>query len=517
MACAAARTQLHLRLPWPRLDVQELRRYQGCPDVLRSLSLVQLTNALLTARSSLLGNASNSTVRARRLGAKRRLQEGLVQLRNLLEAPLARRLAPAAPSDAAAFFRAAGLAEAARRLAPPLFRRKLPRRAEGWWQTLKQHLGDDTPLALDDRESAPCTALRAAQLLAAAEALRAESTLSLDWSCADGRRVRELLTAAQRHLLCLLSGDVSWPLLLWEEVLVFHLLDRLDCRVWAPVEVGGPPFWMRLLPSRNVEANYVRGAGGFHCDQAFRSFVEAEKSPLLVEVGASLGGCTLHVLTRHPGARAVAIEPYRPAAMALKRTAENGLADRLQVVEAFVSDQPGACRMSSQQAGQDWVVHQNWQLTPGPAESGCQVVTLDEIFSGLGPLGEQDVLLRLHVDGRELQVLRSLTAVSRVARAAVALWPARDDSPAGQEAYAPEKVAQWLWGHGFRLRLVYSHEGLLAELKDEEAVWALQSRRVPTVDTMTLLAERPQRDRTEMKRGNREDRRKKAVLLEPGA
>ena len=43
-------------------------------------------------------------------------------------------------------------------------------------------------------------------------------------------------------------------------------------------------------------------------------------------------------------------------------------------------------------------------------------------------------------------MLRSLTAVSRVARAAVALWPARDDSPAGQEAYAPEKVAQWLWG-----------------------------------------------------------------------
>ncbi|CAJ1340580.1 unnamed protein product [Effrenium voratum] len=194
--------------------------------------------------------------------------------------------------------------------------------------------------------------------------------------------------------------------------------------------------------------------------------------------------------------------------MALKRTAENGLADRLQVVEAFVSDQPGACRMSSQQAGQDWVVHQNWQLTPGPAESGCQVVTLDEIFSGLGPLGEQDVLLRLHVDGRELQVLRSLTAVSRVARAAVALWPARDDSPAGQEAYAPEKVAQWLWGHGFRLRLVYSHEGLLAELKDEEAVWALQSRRVPTVDTMTLLAERGPR------MGCQEDRRKKAVLLE---
>ena len=129
--------------------------------------------------------------------------------------------------------------------------------------------------------------------------------------------------------------------------LVFALLDRLDCRVWAPVTtpLRSGTFWMRLPPSSFTEANRVRGLRGFHFDRAFRDLLEeilAAGSPSsfrFVEVGASVGSCTFHVLTRVPSASAVAVEAYQLAAKVMRTGTWNGLGAWLSV------------RLSSQTSG----------------------------------------------------------------------------------------------------------------------------------------------------------------------
>ena len=61
------------------------------------------------------------------------------------------------------------------------------------------------------------------------------------------------------------------------------------------------------------------------------------------QVGALLGGCAFYALSAIPGSTALAVEPYRPGAEAMRRTAEqNGLRERLTVVEAYVSNKKEA-------------------------------------------------------------------------------------------------------------------------------------------------------------------------------
>ncbi|CAE7412221.1 Ttc8 [Symbiodinium natans] len=213
--------------------------------------------------------------------------------------------------------------------------------------------------------------------------------------------MRRLLASAQATFACIHQGHTSNanPRLLHHFMftgshLVFSLLDRLDCRIWSAVSTQQPsPFWMRLLPSSFSEANTVRGRRQFHRDGAFQDLLQdllkagnsTDSSFRFVEVGASLGGCTFHVLTSVRASVAVAVEPYQPTVEAMKQTASwNGLGNRLTVHQTFVSEGQGACRISSLQNNHEtraphWDFGQ--EEFPAGTATECAVATLEHILT----------------------------------------------------------------------------------------------------------------------------------------
>ena len=222
---------------------------------------------------------------------------------------------------------------------------------------------------------------------------------------------------------------------------IFDVLDRLDRQVVVPLPFEGrsEDFWYHVLPTTNVEANFVRGFMRIHCDQAFMNLLRDRRgrsppgSPfLVVEVGAHLGGCTFFALTHlDQEISAVAIEPYGPAAAAMRRTAAlNGLAGRLEVSESYICEESGSVlelRRKLSAAGR-WLSQPVWaapdEAAAHPADllaNLTDVVVADErhVRARCVRLGEllraQGVaavdVLRVHVSGRELSVLRSASAL----------------------------------------------------------------------------------------------------------
>jgi len=326
------------------------------------------------------------------------------------------------------------------------------------------------------------------------------------WDGATGEGIRSQLNAAQACFRRLFQAVKPRSLIAHVAagcVPVFELLDRLDRQVVLPLTLEAPAwrdriFWMHILPTRNIESNIVRSMLVFHCDVAFQEFVEAQHARrraaavpfLMVEVGAHLGGCTLHALTHlGPDVRALAIEPYGPAAAGLRRTAAaNGLSDRLQVVESFVSDLAGATYVHRKDYSSNipyahqpaWVMEEQGDEPGGGANSGASkknCMGLEDILRVHG-ISAVDII-RVHVNGLELSVLRSarpLFDAGMVTAVAVAIFGPRMDAGVQQDAPA---IGQLLRHHSFDLY----YEGKTND--DAEALLADPSR---PAGTSTLLA-----------------------------
>eukprot|EP00928_Gymnodinium_smaydae_P027003 TRINITY_DN21029_c0_g1_i1.p1 TRINITY_DN21029_c0_g1~~TRINITY_DN21029_c0_g1_i1.p1 ORF type:complete len:475 (+),score=113.54 TRINITY_DN21029_c0_g1_i1:298-1722(+) len=355
------------------------------------------------------------------------------------------------------------------------------------------------------RSGRRCSATQAALLLAAAdvERLRLAETHGPEWWMPAGaearRRLEQGQACMQEALLDLLpsagaavggpgalvlglAASSSWAV-------AIEILDRLDSKAVVPLELAraGRIFWIHLLPTRNIEANHVRGLRTLHCDVEFKDFFSRRKRPSretgllgFVEVGASLGGCTFHALTEDPDALALAVEPYRPAAVAMRRTAAaNGLADRLAVLEAFVCDE--RCGgLHAYQARRTvlapWLQQPDWadDKTCDPRSDGgfcVPAVRLDKLLQERG-FWTVDVL-RIHVLGRELAVLRSavgLLEARRIRAVVVAIFGKDDDRCSTQEAV---EIARLLRRFGFEVRYAGASgdfaEALLAEVCEEQA------------------------------------------------
>ena len=126
---------------------------------------------------------------------------------------------------------------------------------------------------------------------------------------------------------------------------------------------------------------------------------------VVIDVGAHIGTAAIPFANR--GAHVVAIEPLPETFRVLQRNVERNAAD-VECVHALVSDAPVTMRATT---------------TPGntqrtffePGESDLRTIVLDE--SHQGPVS----LLKIDVEGMELQVLRSARALIETYRPAVVL------------------------------------------------------------------------------------------------
>ncbi|CAE7167893.1 SmB [Symbiodinium pilosum] len=84
------------------------------------------------------------------------------------------------------------------------------------------------------------------------------------------------------------------------QIPLFELLDRLDSQVVEEIHLPDSvthsvsPFYVHLLPTRNVESNHVRTFFELHCDKVFKDVVAEHRGLLrpltVVEIGSHLGG-----------------------------------------------------------------------------------------------------------------------------------------------------------------------------------------------------------------------------------
>jgi FkbM family methyltransferase len=174
-----------------------------------------------------------------------------------------------------------------------------------------------------------------------------------------------------------------------------------------------PPF---LVPDAVVpELEHHLTNQGEAIEETAAFLEEAARGPgLLYDVGAHTGYFTWLYCASHPGNRAVAIEPSRPAlALAGQILESNGLGERVVIRAAGVGERAGTTRA--------WVdAHQFVQFGERENEPGydLDLVTLDDEVarSGLVP-----TLVKIDVEGHEAQVLRGARRVLREHRPVVFL------------------------------------------------------------------------------------------------
>ncbi|OLP92532.1 Small nuclear ribonucleoprotein-associated protein B [Symbiodinium microadriaticum] len=186
------------------------------------------------------------------------------------------------------------------------------------------------------------------------------------------------------------------------EVPLLELLDRLDSQVleeiYLPDSVthSASPFYVHVLPTRNVESNHVRTFFNLHCDQTFKDLVSEHRSLLRPLKDRQPFGRT----------RGLAVDAYPPA-------------DRLEVVESFVclrDGKDGHFVVSLRQTGK----HLAWEAWAGYArrvQPAWEEVT-DEALLEEQHIEQVDIL-RIHVLGREFDALRSAEKFLRAGKAEV--------------------------------------------------------------------------------------------------
>ena len=526
--CDEDRAILNLRLDWFwQSDVEGIdvrRNLMKCPDVRDSMVLAEvswLMKRLNQLRTYFRFNTSNHTHMTndwrshymrtmRHVSAAEKILENLLLKSSLLyffhpaqlgtglffyAASLMRRLLTILPLMLSKDFRALSLSQ---------------RPSDSFWHVLEAGLLRDVALdvALPDTPE-PCTLLAALQDLLVADGLRIEAGSDY-WSGALGREIRRSLDSAQQQLVCMhkhRGGRLLQHFMFPKAFVFFLFLDRLDCRKVAAIKANRlgesflrsnkNTFWMHVLPARHIESNHVRGKGDFHCGWNRLIVEQLEQSTgdsfRFVEVGASLGGCSWRVLTSDDRAFALAVEPYKPAADAMRRTAfENGLADRFTISESFVSTNSTCPRVVRVGFAHEFVDQDELKQVDAThvVEHDCQTATLADILNRWSNATVD--LLQIHVDGFEMDVLRSAAEnLHKIKTLAISMWTYRDFP----QAYDPAAIIQLLLDSGCTATLHYlrvqPRKSVLPEMKElhnQEAVSALTKSEVLSLDTMTLMA-----------------------------
>lgn len=361
-----------------------------------------------------------------------------------------------------------------------------------------------------------CSVAASALLFAFADAERLKlRTNHFQWY---GTRVQHLIRIAAECLFCAVHHQGPPGLIAHVAkgcVPLFDAMDRLDRQVVVPLVLEeaadweGRTFLAHVLPTPNIEASHSRGLLKLHCDAKFQHFAQERRSAsaagspfFMMEVGAHLGGCIFHAMTHlDPGVHGLAVEPYAPAAAAMRRTvAANRLAGRMAVEERLICEEEGKVYMHQRQLTDNapWIHQPEWIAGSGGAAVGGgealpdggggdapapddrrQCVRLDALLRKRS-ITRVD-LLRVHVLGSELPVLRTLAPLLRagmLGSVAVAIFS--DGMPAADRQDAVG-IARLLRVHGFSL----TYEGM-TDAAAVEAALVVGGRRPE--GTSTLLA-----------------------------
>lgn len=174
----------------------------------------------------------------------------------------------------------------------------------------------------------------------------------------------------------------------------------------------------------------------------------ASKSSLIVDAGANIGWYAIRLAAgMAPGGQVIAFEPVERTAAALDANIElNGLADRISVVRAGLSDRAGEAEIYlPAETGHVGASLENLHPDEESRREVIALTTLDEALSDpdLGPLD----LIKCDVEGAELMVLRGGTGVIGRDRPVLFLEILRKWSAAF--GYRPNDIIEWTASLGY--------------------------------------------------------------------
>jgi len=225
------------------------------------------------------------------------------------------------------------------------------------------------------------------------------------------------------------------------------------------IDADGMKVW--IDPASNFGKRILRdGTYEKEMTAALRSLLS--KNAVFVDIGANEGWFSLEAARlAGPKGKVLACEPQeRLWPVILKNVALNGLSN-VQLIPCAVADRHG-----------DGVINLYPSTNTGSSHIGgttrrwekTQATKLLPLYSILDGIGQTVDLIKIDVEGYEMEVLRSAGAHlgSSIRKLVVEVHP----GPLKNLGSSAEEVGQYLWDHGYRMRVVES-----------VAVWELEQLR----------------------------------------
>jgi FkbM family methyltransferase len=184
---------------------------------------------------------------------------------------------------------------------------------------------------------------------------------------------------------------------------------------------------------------------GIGYEYATRSFLDAHLLPgdLFIDVGAHWGIMSLQAATRWPGqVQALAFEPLPHNLPHLRRWIDdNKVGDAVEVIAAAASDRGGQGRLKPEST----MGHSLIKDEHGP----ISVVTIDSVLARRPQLDGRRVLVKIDVEGSEIDVVLGMQSLLRSGRVAALIWERgiEYDRPSGRKRQS--RLRRLLAKHGF--------------------------------------------------------------------
>lgn len=212
---------------------------------------------------------------------------------------------------------------------------------------------------------------------------------------------------------------------------------------------GGPRFRMWVPRSMLNDAGLrflvraERWDGGY--EYSTRSLLDAHIKPgdLFLDVGAHWGIMSLQAVTRWPGQiHAIACEPAPLNQEKLRDwIGRNGLTDQIEVVDAAISDRPGQGGLRPESTmGHSLVRQDGGQIA---------VTTIDHIMAERPNLGQRRVIVKIDVEGSEIEVVDGMKELLASGRVAMVIWEKGHDYDGEAGRPRIEAIRARFAAHGF--------------------------------------------------------------------
>ena len=173
-----------------------------------------------------------------------------------------------------------------------------------------------------------------------------------------------------------------------------------------------------LLSDPGIRFLVGKERAGIGYEYATRSFLDAHLRPedLFIDVGAHWGIMTLQAVSRWPGQiHALAIEPLPGNLPYLHRwVSDNDVGDCVEIIAAAAADRPGQGRLRPEST----MGHSLIKERAGPVT----VVSIDQLLAERPQFVERRVIVKIDVEGSEVDVVKGMDRLLRSGRVAAVIW-----------------------------------------------------------------------------------------------